>query len=393
MGETDGMAQPLVLLSAEGHLGSAIAETLTRDGVHVQTITTEGGQAPEPTLLETASVLVLAADDDGGNVDTALTVRRLRPDLPLVVRLFNGALATYLEKTLQNISILSISAIAAPAFIEATMRAMDRTHERPRSTAPKVRRTPSHRAPPDRVLVGAMLGFVVLVTLATFFFAAALDLPTMDALYFVWTTITTVGYGDIALKDASSGTKIAGMVLMFAGAAFMAVLFALFTGWVVTRRFAVLRGRVQVRGRGHIVIAGGGDIGFRVAAHLADEGHRVVVVERNAESRHIEGLRGAGHHLIIADATSEEILDLAAVEDAGAVLALTDSEATNLHIALLVRARTSEAHVIMRVESPELSAHVSENREAVAISPVAVAAEQFSRSTLQACGGASRQAP
>jgi hypothetical protein len=43
--------------------------------------------------LRSTSVLVLAADDDAGNVDWALTARRMRLDLPLVVRVFDEALA------------------------------------------------------------------------------------------------------------------------------------------------------------------------------------------------------------------------------------------------------------------------------------------------------------
>jgi voltage-gated potassium channel Kch len=177
------------------------------------------------------------------------------------------------------------------------------------------------------------------------------------------------------------------MVLMLAGAAFMAVLFAFFTGWVVARRLNILSGRVRVRGQGHFVIAGGGDIGFRVAALLREKKHRVVVIEKNAESRHLGALRGAGHHVIVADATTDGILDLAGLGGARSVLVLTNSDPNNLHIALLARACNPDIPVVMRVESPELSAHVSEKRDAVAISPVAVAVDEFVRAALADCVG------
>jgi len=383
------VSAPVVLISGSGRLAAAIERRLGQAGVRSERLP---GSTPfhsiSPAHLDSASVMVLAADDDAGNVDLALTVRRTRSDLPLVVRLFDQALVTYLRGTLDRVAILSMSAMAAPVFADAAIRAMSG-----RAGAPKVQARISRNLRlarawlrPDRVLVGALLSFAVLVGLSSLFFSKALELPAIDALYFVWTTVMTVGYGDITLKDTSPPVKVAGMALMFAGAAFLAVLFALFTEWVITRRLNVLRGRVRVRGHGHVVVAGGGNVGLRVAALLREKAYRVVVIERDGDSRHAGALRAAGHHVIVADATSDGVFDLAALESASAVLALTNSDAINLHIALLVRANHPDIPVVMRVVSSELSAHVSERQDAIAISPLAVAVDEFVKATLTACG-------
>jgi voltage-gated potassium channel Kch len=209
-----------------------------------------------------------------------------------------------------------------------------------------------------------------------------LKLRIVDALYFVWTTVMTVGYGDISLRETSDGAKVIGMLLMLAGAAFVATLFAFLTGWVVTRRLDVLHGRVRVRGHGHTVIAGAGNLGYRVANLLRAQGRRVVVIERNQESRNLPALRSEGHHVILADASDEQILELAGVDRAGAVLALTDSDAVNLQIALGLRARAATAPVVLKMVSPELSAHVTERGDGVALSPIAVAAQAFADAAL-----------
>src|SRR4029077_5982826 len=99
----------------------------------------------------------------------------------------------------------------------------------------------------------------------TAFFTKTLGLRVLDAVYFVWTTIMTVGYGDITLHGAPDGAKLVGMVLMLVGAAFMAVLFAFFTSWVMTQRRDALKGLVPVRWRGHVILAGGGHMGIGVA--------------------------------------------------------------------------------------------------------------------------------
>jgi voltage-gated potassium channel Kch len=389
-----------VLLHCSDRLGAAIEQRLVGAGCHVTTRGRDGGDSVplDGPALVSASVLVLAADDDAGNVDLALTARRLRSDLPLVVRVFEEALAAYVRKSLDGVTILSMARLAAPAFGDATLRAIagretrrqDSLPSAPKAQSDRSLRRRSGQARLDSVVLAAILFAMVAIVLTfTVIFANALDLPFLDALYFVSTTVTTVGYGDIALRDASPWVKLVGMVMMFAGAAFIALLFGLFTDWVVSRRLDIVAGRVRVRGSGHIVIAGGGNIGVRVADRLRESDRRVVIIERNADNKNIEALRANGHHVILADAAQDATLGLAKVEDSAAMLCLTDSDAVNFQIALLIRARSADVPIIIKVVSPELSAHVSEHGDAVAISPIAIAAEEFAKAILGA-GGAGR---
>jgi voltage-gated potassium channel Kch len=367
-----------VLLEGGGRLAAAIAQRLETAGATVERVVVpEHGHGSTEHLMR-AAVLVLAADDDAGNVDRALSVRKVRPDLPLVARVFDEALAGYLAKV-ERLTVLSMSQVAAPVFADAALRALDK---RTPASASKRTSRPRRRSRLDRVLVGALVGLGLVVVPATLFFARVLNLRIVDALYFVWTTVMTVGYGDISLRETSDGAKIIGMLLMLAGAAFVATLFAFLTGWVVTRRLDVLHGRVRVRGQGHTVIAGAGNLGYRVANLLVSQGRRVVVIERNQDGRNLSALRADGQHVIVADATDEQILELAGVDRAGAVLALTDSDAVNLQIALLLRARSTRAPVVLKMVSPELSAHVTERGDGIALSPIAVAAQAFADAAL-----------
>ena len=389
------MHAPNVLLNGSDRLGVAIGDRLVRAGCVVTTLAPErlGSAQFDDTALRSASVLLLAADDDAWNVDLALTARRLRPDLPLVVRLFDEALALYLTESVDRVVVLSMSGLSAPAFAEATLRAIAARDARGPHAAPSSLDTEGprrrSRVVRDRVLVRAIVGFVAIVMAFTLFFAKVLHLSSVDALYFVWTTMTTVGYGDIALREASAAVKIVGMVQMFAGTAFVAVLLGLFTDWVFSRRFEMLMGRVRVRGRGHIVIAGGGNVGVRVAGQLGGKAHRLVFIERNADNKNTEALRSMGHHVIIGDATRRDTLGLARVAAATAVLSVTDSDAVNLQVALLVRAQSRDVPLVIRIVSPELSAHVTERGEAVAVSPIDIASEAFSTAALRVGVGGS----
>jgi Trk K+ transport system NAD-binding subunit len=268
-----------------------------------------------------ACAVLITDDHDGGNADLALRIRKLDKDVPIIVRIFDQTLADYLRTTVNDITVLSLATIAAPVFVDLTIEALA---ERARESRMQFRRPwaaartllPTRRL--DPVVGTALTCHFLLIVAGTVYFAHVLGLSLVDALYFVSSTVTTVGYGDIFLRDATPLAKLAGMFLMFAGAAFVGVLFALFTGWIVDRRLEVLHGRVPVLGTGHIVVVGAGNVGFRVASALAERGLRIVVVERDT-GRHASRLRSLGHHVIVGDGATEAMLRLAGVPRAGAV--------------------------------------------------------------------------
>jgi voltage-gated potassium channel Kch len=372
---------PSILISGNDALAASVERDLRTRGVATRRLERRPFEL-EATDLEGASALVLAADDDGLNVSLALRARRLVPELHVVVRVFDAALVNYLTEALPGVRILSMSSVTAPAFAHAARSALDSPANEARvlaKGAPPLRRRQSRV---DYTLVWALAALFLLVFPSAAFFSHVLGIRYMDALYFVWTTVMTVGYGDIALKDASDGAKLFGMFLMLSGATFIAVLFALLSDWVLSRRLETLQGRTPERGSGHVIIAGAGNIGVRVAQLLRASGRRLVIVEHHAESRNARALAAEGHHVIIADATAEETLALAALPRAALVLALTDSDAVNVQVAL--HARRCGVPVVMRADSAELAAHMVERGDAIALSPVTAATGAFAQAAMQA---------
>ena len=393
-----------ILVAGAEPLGLAIVERLVAAGARVTVLATPAevaryghelarsgtevviGSATAPgelltAGLEQADAVVLVADSDTENVDAALTARRLRPDVRLVVRVFDARLADYLRATIKRVEVLSMSATSAPVFADLARRALGETPAAAAVPGPR-RRRPPLRLRVDRVMVTLTVAPLLLVIAFTAYFARALHLRTIDSLYFVWTTMLTVGYGDISLRDASDTAKIVGMGLMFVGAALIAVLYAFLTGWVVARRQAIRQGRVPVRGRGHLILIGAGNVGVTVARILAGDGRRIVLVDRDEHNRNVSELRAEGHQVIIADAALEETLELAGVDRAAGVLAITDSDATNVHVALAVRRRRPDIRVVVRLLSRELSVHVTERGDAFAASSVDIGGAAFAAAAL-----------
>lgn len=71
--------------------------------------------------LESARALITVTDKDLVNIEIALDARRHRPDLPIILRLFDQDLARQLESALDVRRALGMSALAAPSFAAAAL--------------------------------------------------------------------------------------------------------------------------------------------------------------------------------------------------------------------------------------------------------------------------------
>ena len=77
-----------------------------------------------PGVLEragigTAAALITTFDDDLINLQVLLTAIRVRPGVRIVLRFFNIDLAAGIQAALPHVTVLSLSALAAPAFVAA----------------------------------------------------------------------------------------------------------------------------------------------------------------------------------------------------------------------------------------------------------------------------------
>lgn len=68
--------------------------------------------------VEQARAVILATNDDLANLDSALTAREIKPDIKVVLRLFDDTLATKVAGQFQ-MPVISTSQVSAPAFVAA----------------------------------------------------------------------------------------------------------------------------------------------------------------------------------------------------------------------------------------------------------------------------------
>jgi Trk K+ transport system NAD-binding subunit len=206
---------------------------------------------------------------------------------------------------------------------------------------------------------GLVLAFTgVVIAVGTVVFRFSLGLTWLDSIYFVVTTITTVGYGDVNLLAAPPAVKLFGILLMISGAASVAATFGLVADAIVDARLQTMMGRRNKPMRDHIVLCGLGKVGIRTLRLLRETGRAVIVVEREPDGRFIDDARALGVRVIHGDMRATSILDQASIRDAACVVAVSSDDLANLEAVLQAKAVNPAIRVVLRLFDPNLAEKV-----------------------------------
>lgn len=411
--ERDGCAVTLVAVP-----GSFLAEAELPATWHVLRARPDAPGVLAAAGLAQADAVLAVSDADELNLGAALRAREARPGVRLVVRQFNVRLGRLLQRHLPEARILSLSHSTAPTFAfaalvpdvifahdaggealllrdcasppQASERVLGasgdegvtwgqaaavargarrwlvatRASEGPRrpwlgperGAEPRSQRA---HADSDRLLALTLGALLALLAGVAWIFRARLGLAPLDAIYFVSTILTTVGFGDFNLRDAADADKLLGIVTMYAGLFLSALLVGLVTNRLLARQQERRRGHFRTRLAGHVVVCGLGSLGLRIAEALRDEGQPVVAVDPDPRERFAFEARGAGIPLVYGDAALERVLHYANVRAARALVVATSHDHLNVEIALVARSLAPRLPVILRFFDPELCAPVA----------------------------------
>lgn len=339
------------------------------------------GDFAVPDDIGRARVVYVLTDEDKVNIRIALAIRRVSPSVPIVITLTQSRLGEKLARQLKNFAFINPPELAAERFVEAVYA--------PRPAAPAAE--PVAPAPPDEVggregwqldpLVLRAVAVIALIgTLGTCYFHVAEHLRWIDAVYFVVTMMTTVGFGDISLRDSSTLSKLVGVCVMIASVVNTAVIFALVTDSLLKKRLVLSFGRRRVRLSGHVVVAGIGSVGLRVVEELLARGESVVVIDHREQGRYLPAIYARRLPAIIGDARSERTLRDAGLLRAKALLSVTNDDLANLEIGLNAKALHPAMRVVLRIYDQELAQSLREQLDVhFAFSTSAVAAEVLAK--------------
>ena len=111
-----------------------------------------------------------------------------------------------------------------------------------------------------------------------------------------------------------------------------------------------------------IVIIGAGEVGFHIASRLAHENKNVVVIDQNPEA-----IRRVSDKLdvqtVIGSGSSPVLLEEAGVKDAEILLAVTNSDETNLVACLVANILSPSTKKLARIRNADFDEYHAAFRE------------------------------
>jgi Trk K+ transport system NAD-binding subunit len=185
---------------------------------------------------------------------------------------------------------------------------------------------------------------VVGIVLFTFF----LKLPVIDSVSFIISTVTNSGTSDLSLKNAPAWLKLFSSLVVLSGAALLGIFYSYLTALATTERLDEIMGK-RARGlSGHIVVAGLGNLGYRVASHFIDLGWSVGAIELSPNARFVEALR-TRCPVLSGDARLPDNLERASIRSASAFVACTNDDLANIQACLHARRLNPSLITVARV--------------------------------------------
>ena len=396
----------VLLGSAERGYGRRIAQL---PGVRVIERPELDGGAFTAAQVSSARAMALMGRDDLANFHAALRAQELNPDLRLVMRIFNTGLGERMRSFFPDCAVLSSSSMAAPSFVAAALGEPAPSHVRlagrtlyvtrredadaahficglassgdvagprllppgedsadlvlsvadgsPRNPLTRLhRRTLRAAAGMPRAMFGHKLGMVFgalfAVLVAGFvLLATAGHYSPANALYLTFLDAAGAAVTNPAL---SAPEKIAQFMLTFDGMAFLPTVTAAVVG-------ARLTGSLRAHERplsGHVIVAGLGNVGTRIAGQLHDLGVDVVCVDKNEHAAGVRLARRLGLRVVIGETHREETLRAAGIRTSQALVSVTDSDTVNLETALHARALAADLRLVLRLSDDDLAERV-----------------------------------
>jgi voltage-gated potassium channel len=195
------------------------------------------------------------------------------------------------------------------------------------------------------------LGMVATVFVVGMLGYWSFGLSPLDAAYQTITTVTTVGFRELAVFGTAE--KWFTMVLIVLGVSTVLYTFTLAVQVVVEGQLREFVGRRRMdrelsKISGHTVVCGWGRVGRAVAADLERSGHPVVVVDID-----IDRVADVLHPVVVGDATLDSTLRAAGLERASSLIAALEGDAENLFVTLSGRSINPNLFIVARARQDE----------------------------------------
>jgi voltage-gated potassium channel Kch len=370
-----------VLLIGEGRLADATERALVAGGAEVRRLHEPSDPEIRDALGDPVKRVVVVSRFDHVSLRLALVVVHVRPGIPVLVTIFDRDVAARLHETADNVHVLSMADVVAPAFAGPCLG--DRTlavvhgpsgYEGVEAVDGEPRRVPPSWPTPGllqraianlealarpfgaaaRMLVAGLLGIVAVLVLETIVTMLAAHYSLVDAFYTTAKVAVTVG-PSAAAEHGATWFKLFSATAMLLTLAFAAVFTAGLVDRLLDARLTGIVGRMAVPRRDHVVVVGLGQVGLRLCGQLRDLGIPVVAVEQNPDAKNVPRAKDQRLPVVIGSGSSQRILRDLSIRNARALAAVTSDEVENIAVAVAARAVRRDLRITLRAGDGELT--------------------------------------
>ena len=197
-------------------------------------------------------------------------------------------------------------------------------------------------------------------------------------------TISTVGYEEV--HDLSATGRIFNVILIVGGVGVMLYTLTTIVQYLTEGQFANTLGRRRMKERisklrGHVILCGYGQVGREVARVFEREGTGFVVVELDGQA--LADAADAGCLCLQGNATSDEILKEAGIQQARALVAALGSDADNLYTTLSARELRPDLYIVARALVEESESKLKRAGADRTMSPYRIGGRRMAMLTLR----------
>jgi voltage-gated potassium channel len=195
----------------------------------------------------------------------------------------------------------------------------------------------------------AVAGFCGILVAGVVGYMCFENISFVDALYMTVITISTVGYGDMVPIHTSG--KIFTVFMVLGGVGYVMYMFSKIMETVIEGGLRELMGKRLMakelaRLKDHYIVCGFGRIGKVICETLDRSEIRFAVIE--SDPNEFQNIVAAGYNVIKGDASEDDILNKAGINNAKGLIAVVSSDADNVFITLTAKGLNPDIFILAR---------------------------------------------
>ncbi|MBK9740521.1 MAG: NAD-binding protein [Actinobacteria bacterium] len=372
---------PRVVIIGHTDVGRRTCALLAAQGISSRHLDDPSDVDIRAALTPDVDGVAVLLHDDMRALRYCLVVEHVRPGIRLFVAMFDGTARAQLERAVPNCVVLSPASIAVPSMVASAI-APEHVSVRRRSSSLEKRWVTIDAEPGvdqaivrpfeidgslrvrgllgmlrgqfhpydagSSVLLGGAFGLLLVILIDTL--VGLRHDSLIRAIYDAARTTATISAPELADEPwlLVWGTIAALLVMGFTAAFAAGIVHHLISG----RHVALVGRRVMPRS-GHVVVAGMGQVGLRLAQELRALGVAVVGIERYPDAPGLPIARDLGIPVVIGDAVSRRVLRRTGLRNAVAIVAASSEERDNIAVAISAQAVAEAVNVVIRAGSDD----------------------------------------